>query len=914
MKIFFRKPYSIRQLLIGQFVLVMLVAVVAAVLMIVFWRIPHIRADAQRQQLRLAAFVLKQIEGELDNAESIMSTLAPLLRKKSLENLNVLYAKGDGALEGSSLNTFLLEILASKGGLYEGIYILDKKMTIKALGVAGDKRSVEKKWIGNDLASLNVLHGALSTQSITWSDHFISPVTGRPVVGVALSAGDAIIFSEVSPTRLAFKALTAGEMHGLFIMVLDSKGEVIAAPDMVYSKHRLNLMGLPIVKAMVTGTPEFGLFDYNGKSYIGTAIKSDRVGWGIVAAYPNEVVKNSFLAPILNTAFIIILSLGSGLYLCFCLSNAMARQFDESIEYARSIMLGKRVALNEGGSVKELEELKTSLSNLSIVIDEQDLHMRSIVDLAPHTAIQLLNQNGRVIDWNSASEKILGFSKAESMGKNFAELLLAPCEIDSFVKMLGDIEATGEPYGPYELDITRKDGERRVFLSNAFMLPTAHGRPVFACMGIDITDFRNQEKNLIDSEQKFNVFFNLTPVTVAVCEHVGERLIYRNVNVAWEKIMRRSRIDVINNDVVSLGIIKNSGSLTNYVDELLDDKKKAQAELVYCRGDGTTFIGRSVAGIVSNGDQKLILFSIIDSGEKLTIEKELEALNRELEAKLGEKNELFLETTTDLRFAIDRMALLGERLASTDKMATVGAMAPVVLDSLKGTLVQGFEYITRSLGQLDEAHEKIVDDAARLEVSTLIKRLQNSSIGIVQDLKIASKLVTLLQDFSINQASEPLKRIKVAELVETIITALEPTLKNSTIELHVAIEKWIELEVQPGSLARVLTLLLSNSISNSEQKFDGMIFITAFVLGDSFSLKIFDNSDQFLEVNTLNVFEINRANIDSLSPPDLRLIVARSITRNTLGGELKLEFPQGGGAEFTVEIPLFQNSPKLAKS
>lgn len=91
---------------------------------------------------------------------------------------------------------------------------------------------------------------------------------------------------------------------------------------------------------------------------------------------------------------------------------------------------------------------------------ESDKRYRTLFEASP-ASITLLDKSGVIIDCNNSTEKLIGYSKDEIIGKQFEKLMtLDPEDLpklkSKFIRLL-----EGKDIGPYELEIIRKDGKKR---------------------------------------------------------------------------------------------------------------------------------------------------------------------------------------------------------------------------------------------------------------------------------------------------------------------------------------------------------------------------------------------------------------------------------------------------------------------
>ena len=124
-------------------------------------------------------------------------------------------------------------------------------------------------------------------------------------------------------------------------------------------------------------------------------------------------------------------------------------------------------------------------------------HYRELFENA-HDIIFTHTLEGQLTSLNSAGEQILGYSRQEAAGMNFAQLV-APGHEDSFREILNRLKE-GSPSDHGELEMRAKDGRRVVLRVNWRQQVSGAAR----VQGIawDITERHRAEEALLESEQR----------------------------------------------------------------------------------------------------------------------------------------------------------------------------------------------------------------------------------------------------------------------------------------------------------------------------------------------------------------------------------------------------------------------------
>ena len=198
------------------------------------------------------------------------------------------------------------------------------------------------------------------------------------------------------------------------------------------------------------------------------------------------------------------------------------------------------------GIWQDITERKRSEELLS----ESEKKFRTLIEQSVDGVV-LIDEQGHVIEWNPAEEKITGIPRANALGapvwdiqyqilipEHRAELNpehLKKLFLDSF--QAGDGEQLGKPL---DIEILSVNGERKFIQQTSFRIKTEKGNRVGSIFR-DITKRKRAEKALSQSEQHFHSLFDHMLEGYAYCKISYENgkpsdFIYLEVNDAFEKL------------------------------------------------------------------------------------------------------------------------------------------------------------------------------------------------------------------------------------------------------------------------------------------------------------------------------------------------------------------------------------------
>lgn len=122
--------------------------------------------------------------------------------------------------------------------------------------------------------------------------------------------------------------------------------------------------------------------------------------------------------------------------------------------------------------------------------------LRATLDNTPGVAVQWYDRAGHVLYWNKASEQLYGVPAAQAMGKTLRDFLYTPEQFSGFLDAIAGIEKQGMPYGPAEIDMQNRQGEKICVIYTLFQIPGNVNEPIFVCMDVDISERKRAEAEL----------------------------------------------------------------------------------------------------------------------------------------------------------------------------------------------------------------------------------------------------------------------------------------------------------------------------------------------------------------------------------------------------------------------------------
>lgn len=135
-------------------------------------------------------------------------------------------------------------------------------------------------------------------------------------------------------------------------------------------------------------------------------------------------------------------------------------------------------------------------------------------------ALVVTDLDGRVVEWNSGSERLYGYTRDEMIGCSVSDLHIPEQRDHVLAEVMASVERTGRWQG--EVGLLRKDGTRGWIESSVVMLHDEAGEPIGA-LGInrDISDRVHAEQKLAEEEARFRSLVENALIGIYMIRHEG---------------------------------------------------------------------------------------------------------------------------------------------------------------------------------------------------------------------------------------------------------------------------------------------------------------------------------------------------------------------------------------------------------
>jgi len=182
----------------------------------------------------------------------------------------------------------------------------------------------------------------------------------------------------------------------------------------------------------------------------------------------------------------------------------------------------------------QLEEQSVEMEAQQAEIKQTEAWFRSILESAPD-GMMVVDESGIIILSNPKLEAIFGYTPGELMGHNVDELVPASVRPDHPRLRANFIQEGGSRTMGSGMNLrgVRKDGSEFPVEVGLSRLPQLGGRGMCVCTSVrDITDRREIEQRIQESERQARFMLETSPVAVRVASSTTRKIVFANQSYA----------------------------------------------------------------------------------------------------------------------------------------------------------------------------------------------------------------------------------------------------------------------------------------------------------------------------------------------------------------------------------------------
>ncbi len=504
---------------------------------------------------------------------------------------------------------------------------------------------------------------------------------------------------------------------------------------------------------------------------------------------------------------------------------------------------------------------------------ESEATFATVFQFVPASLI-IVSPAGQIVDANDAACNLIGFSRAELLGKTVSEI----GSVSEAVRQLGRsvLWAQGGAATNLEVQLRTHDGQLHDVLYSTSLITLA-GTPHILVAGLDITKRKQAEEKLRESEEKYRGLMESLSSVVALIDADG-KFLYMNEIAA--RALGAQPDDLTGQHMRDLFPEPAASTQLAAIRHVLETGQPLVNEDVTLLQGQPRWFHNSLQPIHGeDGRPVSVLLVSTDVHELKTVQQELLELNRTLEKRV-------MQRTRELSAANRSLTEANVRLTELDRLKTkFVADVSHELRTPVTSLSLNIDLLTHGKPEKrDHYILKLQEQMARLH--TLIN-------GILDISQLEHNLAEGGQDV-----------IDLNAIVERVSVLEQPTAQAAGLTLTCSVaDHALLVRARPDQLTRAITNLVSNAVKYTAA---GSVRVQTYRQDGRVCVAVADTGRGIPADELPHIFErfYRGREISQLSIPGagLGLAIVREIVE-AHGGSVEVDSQSGAGSTFRLWLP-----------
>jgi PAS domain S-box-containing protein len=350
--------------------------------------------------------------------------------------------------------------------------------------------------------------------------------------------------------------------------------------------------------------------------------------WIIAAGSYEEEIYQSMYAAERFILIVVIAALALVLFLTFALSKVLTGPIQELTEVTTKMVDGDLSQRVKVRSTDEIGVLGTSFNRmigqiqdhttiLEKMVEERTHELKeskeryrelsqflnSILDSSTEYAIMALDFYGKIIEFNRGAEKIFGWQKEETLGKENIGITILPEDRDRGLQKEISKRTRTEGVCDLEMDRIRKNGERFPAHSTVTAIIGSSGKVTgFVEIVRDITWRKALERELQETKEFLENIMQSSVDGIVTTDLKG-KVTY--VNRAMEEILEYRRNEILGTHISRI-YVKGIQEAKHIMDLLRKNERAENYEMEVTSKDGNVLAILTSIFLLRNGDNRVI--------------------------------------------------------------------------------------------------------------------------------------------------------------------------------------------------------------------------------------------------------------------------------------------------------------------
>ena len=371
--------------------------------------------EIQNKNLLLAKAMSRQVEGFLREPLVVM------------QNIGAMLEAGPDYSQGHTQQ--ILDLHLKESRFIESVYILDEKGIVQFVGLSSDKKEFKREIIGIDLAHKEFYKKVRETGQPTWSDTFLSLISGKMSMALGINVDGMVLVGNCSIEALESFVQQANVDLAVMTTIVDREGAIVVHPDPEIAARQVNISHLLPVQEGFAGREGTYQYLFDNDEYVGSVSLIPRPGWLVLVSQ----TKTDAFRHITHTAIYFLLGgLGAtflAIFFTIVKARSFSRTFSEFASRTKIIANGNYdLKLRDPIYLEEKELAESFLKMTDAVRDreqallESEGRFREIFNAVNEAILIYDSATGKITEVNQTMIDMYGYSQEEALHMTAGDL------------------------------------------------------------------------------------------------------------------------------------------------------------------------------------------------------------------------------------------------------------------------------------------------------------------------------------------------------------------------------------------------------------------------------------------------------------------------------------------------------------
>ncbi|MDX3774687.1 ATP-binding protein [Chromatiaceae bacterium AAb-1] len=290
--------------------------------------------------------------------------------------------------------------------------------------------------------------------------------------------------------------------------------------------------------------------------------------------------------------------------------------------------------------------------------------------------------------------------------------------------------------------------------------------------------------------------------------------------------------------------------------------------------------------------------------QKQELEIKQQILREEIERRRHTEDAL-RSKQSELERIVDDLKQAQDRLVQSEKMAALGGLVAGITHEVNtpvGIGVTATSFLAEKIQLLAQSyHDKTLTPRA---MEQFIEEAAQGAELLQSNLTRASELIASFKQIAVDQASDAVRMVNLADYLTEIIRSLQPNFKKTNIQIELNCPDNIMLNCPAGAISQIFTNLLMNSLIHGfDEGQEGLIRITILDEENNVDIRYSDNGKGLTQEQLEKLFHPFFTTRRNQGGSGLGTHITYNLVRQTLGGSIQVSSKPDEGLHYHIRFP-----------